>query len=37
MGVMDHLTRESLLGLGKGIIFPALGVIIGWCDRLVGS
>ncbi len=30
MGVMDHLTRESLLGLGKGIIFPALGVIIGY-------
>lgn len=28
--VMAHLTRESLLGLGTGIIFPLIAVIIGY-------
>lgn len=30
MGVMNNLTRSSLLSLGKGIIFPALAVVIGY-------
>lgn len=30
VSVQKHLTRSSLVGLGKGLIFPALGVIIGY-------
>ncbi|WP_346676725.1 AEC family transporter [Ligilactobacillus aviarius] len=30
VSVQKHLTRSSLVGLGKELIFPALGVIIGY-------
>ncbi|KRM89068.1 AEC family transporter [Liquorilactobacillus vini] len=30
MAVMNNLTREKLLGLSTGIVFPILGVVIGY-------